>query len=237
MASQPLVSRKSAGGPQCSVRLDPSGAGSARPANLCGMETPRTAPDRPSLNCGARARSGRHDVAARLADRRERADPLRPAQPGQETAVPGQPWCPSPGADTAGVSSWPRWRDLWGGRRRRHAIWGGTVETRTRDHRRGPRVSPLRGLRILSGLTMRHPACETTGLKDITQPDDPTGGKPITVRERQRRCSPGCRHVRWQEAHFDRGRRHCLVNVICADDVGQPHSHRTAASPPPSPWR
>ena len=39
MVSQHLVSRKSAGGPQFSVRLDPSGAGSARPAHLCGMET------------------------------------------------------------------------------------------------------------------------------------------------------------------------------------------------------
>jgi hypothetical protein len=39
VASQHLVSRKSAGWPQFSARLDPSGAGSARRAHLFGMET------------------------------------------------------------------------------------------------------------------------------------------------------------------------------------------------------
>src|SRR5215207_7306934 len=41
-----------------------------------------TAPERPSLVLGARARSRRHSVAARLAARGQRPDPLRPAQPG-----------------------------------------------------------------------------------------------------------------------------------------------------------
>ena len=39
MASQHLVSRKSAHRPRFSGRLDPSGPGSARLAHLCGMET------------------------------------------------------------------------------------------------------------------------------------------------------------------------------------------------------
>jgi excisionase family DNA binding protein len=50
MASQHLVSRKSAQWPMFSGRLGPSGAGSAGRAHLCGMETtaPRQAADRSS---------------------------------------------------------------------------------------------------------------------------------------------------------------------------------------------
>jgi len=54
MASQYLVSRKSAHRPRFSGRLDPSGRGSARLVHLCGMETTthRQTADRPSLEGG-----------------------------------------------------------------------------------------------------------------------------------------------------------------------------------------
>jgi len=54
MASQHLVSRKSAQPPRFSGRLDPPGRGSAGLAHLCGMETTtqRRTADRPSSGSG-----------------------------------------------------------------------------------------------------------------------------------------------------------------------------------------